>query len=93
MAYQAASGTFTYVATNETIEIGVNEGIVALSVVCTSSTTGTIIGSAKFKALSPEAITLNQNVPYSCVAAAGKVLDGITLTAPAGCDLVVTLTT
>ncbi len=92
MSYGAKSGTFTYTLTDGSITITSDDGISALAVVCTTATTGTIIGDMKFQNLSPSAIVLEENVPYSSVAAGLRVLSGLTITAPSGCSIDITMT-
>ncbi len=84
------SNVFTYVLTNTTLEIQ-NSNIRAISINCTTNTSGSVLGAGKLlnsagSLLSSAAITVAQGSPVTIT----TQTDGITyllITAPASCTL------
>lgn len=78
---------FTYILSGGTLTIDPSWGVERISIKCTSATAGTVLGSGKLGGNSSAAITLSQGDSMSLTAASGKILTGIVITAPGGCNL------
>lgn len=80
-----------YQFTNGSVTITEAMGFKAVSVVCTTETTGTINSSRKVKigeTMVATPLTLNQDKPVTVSVFDPKdVLTGVTITAPSGCTL------
>lgn len=81
---------FTHTLTSTTFVILSNWGVTQLSIKCNSVASGSVIGSGSLGGQAPDPVTLSQGDSVSYMADSGKVLVGITITAPAGCSLQIT---
>ena len=81
------ASTGTYTLTNETITLNDNWGIRGISILCTSTTSGTITGTLNLGARASDSLVLNQNETATYIAIGTGVLSGLVITAPAGCTL------
>ena len=81
---------FTQVLTNvESLNITEDDGVGVISVLCTSSIAGTILGNATMDGRASEAISVAENNSVTISATSGKTLGTLTITAPASCTLTV----
>ena len=80
-------GTFTYELTNSNIVTDADMGIRAISIFCSTSTAGTVIGGANLGSLSSTYLTIAQDESITFVADEAGSLGQITITAPVGCTL------
>ena len=80
-------GTFTYELTNSNIVTDADMGIRAISIFCSTSTAGTVIGGTNLGSLSSTYLTIAQDESITFVADEAGSLGQITITAPAGCTL------
>ncbi len=80
---------FTYTLTNDTLTIAEGNGVVAVSVQCTTSTAGTITGDAVVAGESSAAISITEGNSVTIASTSGKPISALTITAPAGCTLIV----
>lgn len=80
-------GTFTYELTNDTLVTNVDMGIRAISISCSSSTSGTVVGGVSLGSLSSSALTIAQNETITFVGVDAGTLGELTITAPSGCTL------
>ena len=81
------AGMFTYALTNGSITIDGSEGVKAISVYNGTTTSGTVLGTAKLGSLTPTANTVGENESWNQVAIAGSVIKNLVITAPSGCTL------
>ena len=80
-------GTFTYELTNSVLTTDADMGIRAISIFCSTSTTGTVIGGAGLGSLVSMPLTVAQDESITFVADEAGSLGAITITAPLGCTL------
>jgi len=80
--------TQTLVGT-ESLSITEDDGVGVISVLCTSSTSGTILGNATIDGKASEAVSVAENNSVTISATSGKTLGTLTITAPSGCTLIV----
>jgi hypothetical protein len=81
--------TFTTELTNNSITLTEGMGVRAITVYCTTTTSGTVTGSQPLGSISSSAITITQNTSFNQSAIGTGVLTGLTITAPASCTLIV----
>lgn len=85
-----ANKVFTYTLTSNTMTIVENMGVMLLSVKCTSSTAGSITGNKSLGSITQStAVAVEEDQSVSIVSKNSEPLDGITITAPSGCTLIV----
>jgi hypothetical protein len=80
-------GTFTYELTNSVLVTDAEMGIRAISIFCSTATTGTVVGGAVLGSLSSTALTIAQDESITFVADEAGSLGQLTITAPSGCTL------
>jgi cysteine synthase len=80
-------GTFTDTLTNETLTLTESMAVRAISIVCTSTTAGTITGTAKLLGRVSTALSIDQNETVTYVSQTAGVISGLVITAPSGCTL------
>jgi|TARA_B100001094_G_C17401175_1_gene425741 hypothetical protein len=73
----------------ESLNITEDDGVGVISVLCTSSTSGTILGNATIDGKASEAVSVAENNSVTISATSGKTLGTLTITAPSGCTLIV----
>ena len=73
----------------ESLNITEADGVGTISVLCTSSTAGTILGAATIDVKASEAISVAENNSVTISASNGKTLGTLTITAPSGFTLLV----
>ena len=81
--------TLTGSGSSEVLSITEADGVGTISVLCTSSTAGTILGNATIDGKASEAISVAENNSITISATSGKTLGTLTITAPDGCTLLV----
>jgi Ca2+-binding RTX toxin-like protein len=81
--------TLTGSGSSETLNITEEDGVGTISVLCTSSTAGTITGGATIDGKASEAVSIAENNSVTISATSGKTLGTLTITAPDGCTLIV----
>lgn len=81
---------FTTALTSDSITILTSSNLKAVSVYNASAVNGTIRGTLQVGTVTSTNIELGENESYNIVALGASVLDGITITAPAGCTLNIT---
>lgn len=84
----AGGQVFTYTLTNASLVITEGMGFKKISIQCTSSTSGSVIGNLPAGGTEPTAIaiSLGNSVTFENTAYA---IQGLTITAPAGCTLLI----
>ena len=84
----APTKIFTYPLTNDTITITEEMGCKAVSIFCSTATSGTVSGGAPLGALISADLPIGQNETTIITASDnGGVLTGVVITAPVGCTL------
>tara|TARA_R100000406_G_scaffold83102_2_gene65515 strand:+ start:1476 stop:1766 length:291 start_codon:yes stop_codon:yes gene_type:complete len=73
----------------ESLNITEADGVGTISVLCTTSTAGTILGAATIDGKASETIDVLENNSVTISASNGKTLGTLTITAPSGCTLLV----
>ena len=73
----------------ESLNITEADGVGTISVLCTTSTAGTILGAATIDGKASETIDVLENNSVTISASNGKALGTLTITAPSGCTLLV----
>ena len=73
----------------ESLNITEADGVGTISVLCTTSTAGTILGGATIDGKASETIDVAENNSVTISASNGKTLGTLTITAPSGCTLLV----
>ena len=83
----------TKILTNDAITITGEHGITKVNIKCTSTTGGSVLGSRldPFINGASVAIPISQNSIWEQEAPLGMVIDGLTITAPAGCTFEITM--
>jgi hypothetical protein len=81
--------TLTGSGSSEVLSITEDDGVGTISVLCTSTTAGTILGNATVDGKASEAISVSENNTITISAVQGKTLGTVTITAPDGCTLLV----
>lgn len=81
--------TLTGSGSSESLNISEEDGVGTISVLCTSSTAGTITGGATIDGNASEAVSISENNSVTISATSGKTLGTLTITAPDGCTLIV----
>jgi proteasome assembly chaperone (PAC2) family protein len=79
--------TGTFVLTNEVLTLTDNMGVRAISILCTSATTGTVEGQMALGARDSDSLTVEQNETVTFVSQSAGVISGLVITAPSGCTL------
>ena len=79
--------TGTFVLTNEVLTITDNMGVRAISILCTSATSGTVQGQMSLGARSSNVIDISQNETTTFISQSTGVISGLVITAPSGCTL------
>lgn len=85
----APTNVFTYELTNDTFTVTAAMGIRSLSVYCSTATSGTVTGGATLDGKPSSAITISQGLSYNNTVTNSSVFDGLVITAPAGCTLII----
>lgn len=80
-------GTFTYQLINDTFVTTPEMGIRAISVFCSTTTSGTVTGGKPLGSLVSEPLTVSQNQSITFQAIEAGSLGELTITAPSGCTL------
>jgi|TARA_R110002050_G_scaffold300823_1_gene473670 hypothetical protein len=81
---------FTQVLTGvESLNITEDDGVGVISVFCSSSTAGTILGNATIDGRASQAISVTENNSVTISATSGKTLGTLTISAPSGCTLTI----
>lgn len=78
---------FTFELTSGTMTISETDSVKFLSVFNTTATTGTLTGEGTVDGNTAGALTIAQNQSINIGGMDDSILDGITITAPAGCTL------
>jgi hypothetical protein len=78
---------FTYNLTDSSLVV---EGMRKLCVYCTSETSGSIVGHLKYKNLDSEAVAITQDSSF-VITSEQNTIGRMTITAPAGCTLIIVL--
>ena len=81
---------FTKSLTNDSIALSSADGITQISILCTSSTAGTVTGTGVVDGNSSEAMNLAENTSVTLGSSSGFPISGVTITAPSGCTLEIT---
>jgi len=81
---------FTTELTSDSLTILAANSLRAVSVYNTTATAGTVRGTLQVGSTASTAISIAQNESYNISSIDASVLDGITITAPAGCTLNIT---
>ena len=87
LAYNVFTKTLTG---SDAITINTDDSITVVSVLCTSTTAGTILGTLTVGGVSPDAISVAENTSVTISNPNGQGINGVTITAPVGCTLVIT---
>ena len=80
---------FTFTLTNDTLTIGEGNGVVAVSIQCTTSTAGSVTGDAVVAGESSAAISITEGNSVTIASTNGKPISSLTITAPSGCTLII----
>lgn len=80
---------FTFTLTNDTLTLSETNGVVAVSIQCTTSTAGTVTGSAVVAGESSAAISISEDNSVTISSTNGKPIESLTITAPSGCTLII----
>lgn len=79
---------FTKELTNDTLTIAEGMGVLAVSIFCSSTTSGTVTGTKTLQGISSGALTIEQNQTITITSAdGGTPVTGVVITAPSGCTL------
>ncbi len=78
---------FTKELTNSSIVIVENMGVKAVSVYCSTTTTGTILGTAPLGALTSSSITIAKGETVNVGGMGSDIVKDLTITAAASCTL------
>jgi len=82
------NGVFTGDLTNSTLIITSSMGVKKISVFNGTSTAGSVTGAKQLGALSSTALTVEEDASVNITSSQeASILDGVTITAPAGCTL------
>jgi len=81
---------FTKSLTNDSIQILEADGIALVSVLCTSSTGGTILGTGTVGGVASGSINVAENTAVTIGTSSGFPIDDLTIAAPSGCTLEIT---
>jgi hypothetical protein len=73
----------------ESLSITEDDGVGTISILCTTSTAGTILGNAIVDGKASETIDVAEDNSVTISASSGKTLGTVTITAPSGCTLLV----
>lgn len=87
MALPLTSEFYTAELTNTALTITQSMGVRAVSITCTTATTGTVEGGQDLPGFTAGPLTVVQNQSLSFTASESSVIDGLVITAPAGCTL------
>lgn len=79
--------TFTKTLTDDVFEVDSEMGLTAISVFCNSTTGGTVQGNSFYPA--SDAITIDQDTSFNFALKGTGVIEGLTITAPSGCTLLI----
>jgi hypothetical protein len=79
---------FTKQLTNDTLTLDTDDGIGVISVLCTTSTPGTILGTGVVNGVSSAAVDVAENNTIT-ISAIGRSLGPLTITAPLNCTLII----
>lgn len=80
---------FTKTLSNDTLVIDEDNGVVAVSIQCTTSTSGTVEGDSVVAGESSDAISITENNSVTIASTNGKPISSLTITAPSGCTLII----
>ena len=78
---------FTTTVTNSTLVITASFNLTKVSVFNTTANTGTVRGSITTGGIASTAIDVAENESFNVTSEGASVIDGLTITAPAGCTL------
>tara|TARA_R110002110_G_scaffold99842_6_gene254996 strand:+ start:284 stop:565 length:282 start_codon:yes stop_codon:yes gene_type:complete len=73
-----------------TLDIASADGVTQVSVLCTTATAGSILGTGTVDGTSSDAVSIAENTSLTLGTSSGFPLDGVTITAPASCTLLIT---
>jgi hypothetical protein len=85
-----AQKIFTTELTNDNLTIFARNGLKGLSIYNASAVAGTVRGTIQIGDIPSTAISISENESYNLVSVDASCLDGMTITAPAGCTLTIT---
>lgn len=78
---------FTTTLSNSSLTITQSFGLTNISVYNVSSTAGSVTGSITTGGIASSAISIDENESFNVTAQGVSVIDGLVITAPAGCTL------
>jgi|TARA_R110000787_G_scaffold12283_13_gene39847 hypothetical protein len=81
---------FTKSLTNASLTIDSAEGITQVSILCTTSVAGTVLGTGVIGGTSSGALNIAENTSLTLGASSGFPITGLTINAPSGCILEIT---
>ena len=81
---------FTKSITNTALTITTADGVTRVSVLCTTSTAGTITGTAVVGGTSSTAMNVAENTSVTIGTDSGYPISSLVITAPSGCTLEIT---
>ena len=81
---------FTKSLTNDNIVLDSADGVTQISVLCTTSTAGTVTGTGAVDGNASGAMNIAENTSVTLSSSSGFPLTGVTITAPASCTLEIT---
>jgi hypothetical protein len=81
---------FTKSITNSAITISSSDGVTQISVLCTTSTAGTIAGTGIVGGVTSSAMNIAENTSVTLGSSSGFPITNVTITAPSGCTLEIT---
>ena len=80
---------FTFTLTNDTLTLGEENGVVAVSIQCTTSTAGSVTGNAVVAGESSSAISITEGNSVTISSTNGKPISSLVIVAPSGCTLII----
>jgi len=83
-------GIFTRSITNDSLTLDSSDGVTQVSILCTSSTAGTVTGGAVLGSTSSAAMNIAENTSVTIGTSSGYPIGDLTITAPSGCTLEIT---
>ena len=79
---------FTKELTNDTLTITSGMGVLAVSVFCSSATSGTVTGTKTLQGIASSSLTVEQNQTITITSTdGGTPISGVVIDAPSGCTL------
>jgi len=81
---------FTKSLTNASLTILSSQGVTQVSILCTTSVAGTVVGDGMIGGISSSALNIAENTSLTLGATSGFPITGLTINAPSGCVLEIT---